>query len=107
MRALRSNVSKHLLALRADVALALFCNVFRVARPLELLWADVFVVLAGATILWGVPGWWSTTLGSVCVAALAIAVEMRKPSYHGVGWQRINPDLRAWWNAHEAQKASC
>ena len=35
----------------------LFCNVFRVSRPLELLWASVFVVLAGATILWGLPSW--------------------------------------------------
>ena len=23
----------------------------------------------------------------------------RKPSYHGIGWQRINPRLRAWWGS--------
>ena len=48
----------------------LFCNVFRVSRPLELLWAGAFVTLVAPTILWNVPGWWPTTLGSVCVAAL-------------------------------------
>ena len=77
----------------------LFCNVFRVSRPLELLWASVFVVLAGATILWGLPGWWATAIGAVCVAALVVAMEMSKPSYHGVGWRRINPGLPAWWEA--------
>ena len=77
----------------------LFCNVFRVSRPLELLWAGAFVTLVVTTILWNVPGWWPTTLGSVCVAALVVAVEMRKPSYHGVGWRRINPGLPDWWEA--------
>jgi hypothetical protein len=75
----------------------LFCNVFRVARPLELLWAVAFASPAAATILWGVPGWWATSLGSVFVAGFVVAVEMRKPSYHGVGWRRINPGLPSWW----------
>ena len=78
----------------------LFCNVFRVSRPLELLWAGAFVALTAATVLWGVPGWWPTTIGSLCVAALVVAVEMRKPSYHGVGWQRVNPGLPGWWETH-------
>jgi hypothetical protein len=33
-----------------------------------------------------------------------VIVEMRKPSYHGVGWQRINPGLPAWWDARVAEK---
>ncbi|MGL4419229.1 MAG: hypothetical protein ACRCZF_01065, partial [Gemmataceae bacterium] len=66
---------------------------FRVSRPLELLWAGAFIALAAATTLCGVPGWWATALGSVLVAAAVVAAEMRRPSYHGVGWRRINPGL--------------
>jgi len=28
---------------------------------------------------------------------ICVAVEMRKPSYHGVGWKWINPKLPEWW----------
>jgi hypothetical protein len=34
----------------------LFCNVVRMARVLELVWAGVFVVLAGATVAIETPG---------------------------------------------------
>ena len=83
----------------------LFCNVFRVSRPLELLWAGVFVVLAGTTLVTGVPGWLPTSIVSVLVAALVVGAEMRKPSYHGVGWQSINPALPTWWGRRSPQAA--
>lgn len=83
----------------------LFCNVIRMARPLELIWAVVLVVLAGTTIAWDTPGWWVTALASLLVTVVVVIVEMRKPSYHGVGWQRINPGLPAWWEAHVAGKS--
>jgi hypothetical protein len=82
----------------------LFCNVVRMARPLELIWSGVYVVLAGATVSLETPGWLVTTLVSLLVTAMVVVVEMRKPSYHGVGWQRINPDLPAWWESHVAKK---
>jgi hypothetical protein len=75
----------------------LFCNVVRLARRLELLWAGFYVVLAGATIVFKSPGWLATTLASLLVTVIVVIIEMRKPSYHGVGWQRINPELPAWW----------
>jgi hypothetical protein len=28
-----------------------------------------------------------------------VIFEMRKPSYHGVFWRRVNPNLRQWWEA--------
>jgi hypothetical protein len=77
----------------------LFCNVFRVARPLELWWAALFVGLSGGTITLGTPGWPGTIATTVCATILVIGMQMRKPSYHGVGWQRINPELRQWWEA--------
>jgi hypothetical protein len=77
----------------------LFCNVVRMARPLELAWAGVFLALAAATIALEAPGWPLTTSISLVATAVVVAIQMRRPSYHGVGWQRINPGLRAWFEA--------
>lgn len=80
----------------------LFCNVVRMARPLELAWAGIFLALAAATIALDAPGWPITTSVSLAATVLVVVIQMRKPSYHGLGWQRINPGLRAWWEASEA-----
>jgi hypothetical protein len=71
----------------------LFCNVLRLARALELAWAAVFVLAAVALPL-------APALGAIGVASLAVAmIAIRRPSYHGVLWQRINPELPQWWRA--------
>ena len=80
----------------------LFCNVFRVARPLELAWTAVFVVMAGTTIALGTPGWAVTTGCTLAATILVIVMQLRKPSYHGVAWRRINPELPKWWEAQGA-----
>jgi hypothetical protein len=77
----------------------LFCNVFRMSRKPELVWATTFVLLAAATIAQSLPGWPWTVGISVAMAGMLIALEMRKPSYHGVGWQTVNPRLPQWWAA--------
>jgi len=82
----------------------LFCNMGRIARPLELIWAGVFISLAGTTIAFEMPGWLVTVPVSLFVTVVVVVVEMRKPSYHGVGWQRINPGLPEWWEARVAEK---
>jgi hypothetical protein len=89
----------------------LFCNVFRLARPLELVWAAAFVTLCSATIILENPGWYLTIAISSCVTILVVAIEMRKPSYHGVAWRVINPSLQKWWEsqwreAHAANPAT-
>ena len=81
----------------------LFCNVLRVPRVLELAWAGIFVALAAGSIVSAIPGWpiaLAVSLGATFVVA---AITLRKPSYHGVGWQRINPNLRQWWAANVAR----
>jgi hypothetical protein len=83
----------------------LFCNVFRLARPLELAWAAVFVALAGATVASDWPGWIATTVGTLVATVVVIGLEMRKASYHGVLWERINPGLREWWEAQAMPRA--
>ena len=82
----------------------IFCNVFRVAKPLELTWSAIFVVLAGSTIATGQPGW-SVTIATTLVATLAvIAMQVRKPSYHGIAWQRFNPKLPEWWESQATER---
>jgi hypothetical protein len=77
----------------------LFCNVFRISRRPELIWAGIFILLTACTIITGLPGWFASVTVSLLLAALLIAREMKAPGYHGVGWTRINPDLREWWDA--------
>lgn len=81
----------------------LFCNVFRMSRPLELIWASIFTVLAGLTISTDIPGWGVTIAVSLCATFVLVVIEMRRPSYHGVGWKRINPRLPEWWDAKSGQ----
>uniref|UniRef100_A0A7C2P1D8 Uncharacterized protein n=1 Tax=Schlesneria paludicola TaxID=360056 RepID=A0A7C2P1D8_9PLAN len=80
----------------------LFCNVIRMARPLELVWSVIFTLLAAGTIVAGTPGWLATTGLMLAVTAVVIGLELRKPSYHGLGWRRINPGLPEWWSARHA-----
>jgi FtsH-binding integral membrane protein len=78
----------------------LFCNVIRLSRGAELVWAFAFVVLGGATIATVYPGWTATFLASLMLTLVLIVRETRKPYYHGIFWQHVNPNLRAWWEAH-------
>jgi hypothetical protein len=77
----------------------LFCNVIRMSRSLELAWAVVFATLAAATLALDAPGWPVTVSVSLIATLALVGLEMRKPSYHGVGWKWINPGLPAWWKA--------
>jgi len=84
----------------------LFCNVARMARPFELTWAAVFLALASSTLLTEAPGWPITTALSLATTLVVVVLQMRQPSYHGLGWQRINPGLRAWWNARREARVA-
>jgi hypothetical protein len=82
----------------------LFCNVFRISRGLELIWAAAFVVLTRLTVANGYLSWTTTMALSTIVAVVVIAIELKKPSYHGVAWSRLNPNLRHWWDSHLARE---
>ena len=79
------------------VAFFLFCNVFRVCRRYELAWAMAFVTLFTCTILFGMPAWYVSVALATLLLMLVVVLQMSKPSYHGVGWKRINPALPEWW----------
>ena len=81
----------------------LFCNVLRMPRPLELVWAAAFCVLAAGAILLRVPSW-PLALGLSLAITISVAcVHLRHPSYHGVGWRTLNPRLPQWWAQHIEQ----
>jgi hypothetical protein len=100
--ALVARVDWHIAAIIAFVLghFFLFCNVFRISRQLELIWAGVFVALLVAASTFGWP-WIAAFALAACVTALVVSVEMGKPSYHGVGWRRINPRLPEWWEQQQ------
>ena len=68
----------------------LFCNVFRVGRPPELIWAGIFVLNFG---IWMTAGKFEVTaplLAQIPVTILIILLECRLPTYHGVLSRSIN-----------------
>lgn len=79
----------------------LFCNVFRVARRPELFWATVFVASVAAHQFADLP-WWGVATIVAGTTVVVLANELRKPSYHGILWQRINPGLRTWWASQQS-----
>lgn len=79
----------------------LFCNVFRISRPPELIWAMAFVGLAGSTIATEVPGWIATVAIALLLSSVLIWRETKREDYHGICWKRWNPKLPDWWKSHK------
>ena len=77
----------------------LFCNVLRMARSLELLWAGLFAALAIAAISFELISWPVVFAASAVGTVILAIVQARMPSYHGVGWQKLNPRLPEWWRS--------
>jgi hypothetical protein len=82
----------------------LFCNVLRMSRPLELIWAVLFVLLAGSTFYFGLPPWHYTLAAMLVVTLILAFVQILQPSYHGVVWRKFNPNLKQWWDAREGRE---
>jgi hypothetical protein len=74
----------------------LFCNVLRMNRVLELIWTALYIPLAAGSIHADVPAWPCTCAIMTAVTAALAAVQLRQPSYHGIFWRKINPDLPKW-----------
>lgn len=63
----------------------LFCNVFRVRRSYELLWAAAFVVNFAAWTSAAAFSWRNVLLTQVPVTIAVVSAEMMSSRYHGVG----------------------
>jgi hypothetical protein len=78
----------------------LFCNVLRMSRSLELIWAGVFTILAAATTCLSLLSWPIVFVLSAAMTIVVAMIEASRPSYHGIGWRRINPRLPEWWRSN-------
>ena len=70
-------------------------DVLREARQL----LDAWCV---ATVLQNLLSWPVVFAVSSVVTVIVAFIETRRPSYHGVGWQKLNPRLPEWWESAAA-----
>jgi len=82
----------------------LYCNVFRIRRKPELIWASMFTISVLTRFYFGQPPWLVVLGGGIALSIILIAIEMRHPSYHGIFWRSVNPRLLVWWKQHNGQK---
>jgi len=83
----------------------LFCNVFRIARRLELIWSAVFVVVICATTMFEAITFPLGLVVSSIATIVVVTMDMRSLSYHGVFWSRLNPALPDWWAARQSSSS--
>lgn len=81
----------------------LFCNILRMPRSFELIWAGTFVLLTAVCLSAELMTWPIVFAVSVLLTLVLTAIAVKRPDYHGVGWQRINPSLPHWWANHMAR----
>jgi hypothetical protein len=62
----------------------LFCNVFRIRRSYELIWAAGFVLNFGAWALSGSFDWLGVLAVQTPLTVFVIVLEIRSPRYHGI-----------------------
>jgi len=85
-------------AVFATVHFLLFCNVLRATRPLELLWAALFIGLWSSAYVWNFPSWLYAYGLTLLMTVVVTVVQIRLPSYHGAFWAALNPNLPQWWS---------
>ncbi len=76
-----------------------FCNITRMSRIPELIWAVCFVALCGVGVTYGIVTFNEAFIISLLITVVLTAFELRKPSYHGVLWSKINPSLKEWFES--------
>ena len=68
----------------------LFCNIFRIRRKAELIWAGVFLVNFAACSLLGRLEIAVPLLAQLPVTIAALVWEIRQPTYHGIVCRKLN-----------------
>src|SRR6478672_653600 len=71
----------------------LFCNVFRIARHLEYLWACFFILNVGIWFFLERLAWPTVLMCQIPITAVLVLLSLRGPRYHGVFARRLNPRL--------------
>lgn len=76
----------------------LFCNIIRMSRIPELIWGAIFSGVGISSLQFGVPSWSLAMSLSLVSTAVLVFTELRKPSYHGIFWEKVNPHLPEWFS---------
>ena len=76
----------------------LFCNVFRIRRSPEIAWAVIFLLNCGLWVFFGVVSVYGICASQLPVTLCILAIEIRKPHYHGVFARHLNPRLADYLN---------
>jgi hypothetical protein len=82
----------------------LFCNVVRLHRHLELIWAVVFLVNVGWFLMQGHLNWVGPLSYQSPLTLALIMIEVRSERYHGVAAQRFNPRLDDYLRGRESRR---
>lgn len=94
------NAAASWLVLTPTLQFFLFCNVFRIRRSSELMWAVVYIIISALSHSFAVTGIYTFAAG-IAAGMVFIGNELRHPSYHGIFWQKLNPGLPEWFAANE------
>ena len=71
----------------------LFCNVFRIRRKPELIWAGTFILNCAFWIATGHVSVFPIAVCQLLVTVVLIVLELRLPCYHGIFARHLNPRL--------------
>ena len=71
----------------------LFCNVFRIIRRRELIWALLFILNIGSWLWFENLNWAHVMYCQIPITIILIIADMRAPGYHGIFAKRLNPQL--------------
>lgn len=76
----------------------LFCNIVRMSRVPEIIWAISFLALLFCHIKLSLLSFNLALAASLFFTVILVALELHKPSYHGIFWQVLNPALPEWFS---------
>jgi len=65
----------------------LFCNVFRIQRVLELVWAGLFVLNVSGWYVMDAFEWWRVLAAQTPATIALVSMSFSKNDYHGVFWR--------------------
>jgi hypothetical protein len=71
----------------------LFCNIIRIRRRFELIWAGLFIANIGVWLWFGELGWIGVLCVQLPITVCLVFLELRSARYHGVLARRTNPRL--------------
>jgi len=82
----------------------LFCNIIRISRKPEFIWAVFFIGLNFLHYLYAIPSYPVLLVIMSCLTLLLVILEIKSPAYHGILWEKLNPNLPHWYQNLRSKK---